>query len=406
MEKPHQFDSVGPSLLMLSDDTLLELFKYLDQNDALSLAGTCRRLQQLPYRNFYSMEICPTLSDIDDLYITNLFAIVGPHIRNLTLKFDETRRQQQHERLESKLEHLSSLISKNCNRLESLIIYNLQVHKKRFCSRERFVDLINVKSLYFKNCNLTYGNNLFRILRKIESVDVQNDLCTTSDIDFGTFFRKNMDIKLFVWNSTVLNTFEHNMKMFVALPKLEKLCIKIENITKSSSLNPLTHLATLKHLELTDMNGININKFLDRLAMRPKLEKAIFGKIKANEETVLILQKFPILTDLTLHCSTKLVFQLNSNTVWPQNLQSLRLNEADVTFDGCMSVIQRLCSLKTFYLFTCCTNRGSKIFDDTMQLQHKILEAMDLANNSGKLEVTLDLSFDFFKIDGHDSMVT
>lgn len=391
MDYQHSF--VQPSLLILNDDELLQLFKYLEQNDALSLAGTCRRLQELAYRNFNSITIYPILSVEDhDLCINILFSTIGHHIKNLTLKFDRIDHRQPFELnfSEHRLKYLFASISKNCNSLESLTIRNLQVYHKKLYPNDRLADSINVKSLYFDGCDLANSNKLFRILRNVESLEVKNDLSRTSDIDFGKFFRNNMEIKLFVWNTRLI--FD-DIKLFKVMSKLEKLCINIEKISKCSSLNPLTNLNSLKHLEIAHMNGLNLNHFLEQMAVKQLLEKASFSKIEINETTLRILRKFLKLTDLTLFGSPTLPLEVNSNTTWPQHLQSLRLIQANITMNGFIAAIQNLRSLKTFDLSNSSTNYDDKIvFFNTAQLNRKILEAMDVAKNIGKLEVSLDLN--------------
>lgn len=391
MDMDYQHSFFQPSLLMLNDDELLQLFKYLEQNDALSLAGTCRRLQELAYRKFNSITIYPILSDEDhDLCISILFSTIGHHIKNLTLKFDRMSHRKPFELdfSEHRLKHLFASISKNCNSLESLTIRNLQVYHKKLYPNDRLADSINVKSLYFDGCDLDNGNKLFRILRNVESLEVKNDLTGTSDIDFGKFFRNNMEIKLFVWNTRLI--FD-DIKLFKVMSKLEKLCINVEKISKCSSLNPLTNLNSLKHLEIARMNGLNVNHFLEQMAVKQFLEKASFSIIEVNETTLQILRKFLKLTELTLFGSPTV--EVNSNTTWPQHLQSLRLIQANITMNGFIAAIQNLRSLKTFDLSNSHTNYDDKIvFYDTTQLNRKILEAMDFAKNFGKLEVSLDLN--------------
>lgn len=371
MENLH-FDADKPSLLWLSDDALLELFKYLRQSDALSLAGTCCRLQELSYRNFNSVELCPTFSEKDDLHNSNLFNIIGRHLRILTIDFNDT--DPSNKLKLTRLKHLFASISKSCKSLERLTIFNFRVYHRRFSPNDLLADLIRVTSLYFFNCNLTYGNKLFRILRNVESLVVQNELCTTSDIDFGKFFRKNNEIKHFAWNKCLLKRFD-DTKVFEALPKLQNLSINIEKISKVSSLNHLIKLEQLKHLRIGLMKKINVNKFLNQLALKSELEELCFGIIEVNEATLQALQNFQKLTGLTLHCSRELLFRLNSHKKWPQNLQLLKLVEADVEIEGFLSVIRNLRSLKTFILSNCYVNGADEaIVYDRIKFSQKYLK--------------------------------
>lgn len=400
MENQHNVKSVQALLLSLSDDVLLELFKYLAQEDALNLAGTCRRLQALAYKNFNSITIYPrVLFDDGELYINNVFHIVGHHIKHLTMEFEDMRGEEQYffKVLEWKLKRWFALVSENCNTLDTLTIQNLRVYYKRFHSNDRLADSIQAKSVFFNGCKLSYSNKLFRMLRKVECLVVQSEYCNTSDIDFRKFFRNNTDIKFFVCNRQLINKFK-DPKLFEILPKLEKLCINIEKIVKCSTLYPLAKMDNLKHLELTLVKGINVNKFLEQLTVKQNLKQLDLDMIKINRTTVEILQKFVKLSDLTLIWSSNLPIKLYANNVWSSNLQRLNLQYAHVTILGFLSIIQGLRSLKTLRLTRCYISKSDRNrFDNSTQLSRDIVDRMDIANNAGKLEIFLNLESDFSK---------
>lgn len=325
-----------PSLLMLNDDCLMAISKFLNYKDYINLGMVCTRLRAVAskYKNIHLIK-----------YDGNV-AHCGYISYHLEPRYKRKIRMIRNLRTEL-LEFLSAVgenvLSVKITDGANLALLEILAEK---CKNLRTVNVENYEGpLHFKNLTeLKFGSNVTVTIEQLKYC-VEN----------------SPDIKSFEYNGDCDRKFMELLKM---LPKIKNL--KVKHVYKSRRLNQALFDSLLAMKNLTSFSfrsNSNRNDFLIELGKKVNLLKLEFY-MPCNKESFDVLRYFRNLEVLSMNIDKGLV-QVLEVTELPVMLKIVKLDGIKISCNSFLSLIKQMKFLKEIDL-----GLTGRIFSDSDKCKH------------------------------------
>lgn len=296
MEQKPEVDSENPSLSILNEDCIRNIFKFLQLKDFLNLAKTCWRLLCVAgqYKKFKNINVvqCDSSPNTEKQF-SNVLSVIGEHVVSVNVYPENFE--------------LLQIIADNCS---------------------------NLSSVYLNGKIFTPQATLpFRNLKKLE----MNHNVSYSSSDWKTCFANNPGIEVFEyydWNEC--------MEHLYMLPKLKSLCI-YDLRFDPEEMHHLSCLASLTTLFITSDD--NCNQLLVELAKKLNLV-ALFIDIDCDADTFNIFKSFLHLESLSIGQFP--IARVPEPTNFPPLLKMLKLDDIDIPCSVFLSIVKQLKLLEEF----------------------------------------------------------
>lgn len=366
------------SLLALNDDCIIELFKYLNFDDSITLSCTCKRLQKISavaLKKYNIFIIDKRLSQKGIEHLENIFNAIGSIMSDLTVNFDSLDR--------SLISDILVKVIEKCSNLETLSLiklsdFDVEKFEQKTCQLTN--KLLNVKELKTVNCGGCIGS-FCGLIRELEALEVSYTICLCAT---QQLLKNNSTIRA-ITLSNISTNFDLNMVELT--PRIEFVDINFtRQETPLKQLTSSVELENLNWFSITLTIPCNIDETLKRLANQKRLEHLICNSIHFDIQTSKTLQSFDQLMMLKLNTDFS---NLDTSFVWPANLVILELTSwNEISVDIIISIIQQLKFLQNLALNTRFANEyiaNLSYFDDSPSFISKILTALNIGGHQKKL---------------------
>lgn len=365
------------SLLMLNDHCLLELYKYLGLDDFISLSRTCQHLKHIAnlFNKVYSaFKINVNVDNKRKDYLEYVISNIDENITEISIDYKN-----------SKIPMNVRKLSEGCPSVNNLAITNWEVNVTE-CDNHCFD---NLETLTMTNCDFQSSGGFFEIFKNLKAVNFcQFRNLTTKHLE--KLFRKNSDIESFVWNPLPSNGAFDQFELFVLLPKLAAVGLKVDK--KINDLDLSAQLNNLTKLQLF-CSGETISEFLHKLAKTSKnstLKELELIRVRVDDLFFYALYYFQQLELLAI--STWSYWELKPPVDWPQKLKHLRLESFIISMDGFMWTIKQLESLEDVDVESSTVAQEDRhFFKDLDKLSQVISPA--LAHNRKRVNFLLNIGY-------------
>lgn len=368
MEQNVELLSMRPPVL--NEYCLLEIFEYLDLNDAISFGDCCKFLRMVAHRVFkrYSnFRLHFIHLRKGEHYVNNVISHIGPQILSLEISGRS---------LSLGLSRILKIIDDNCRNLKCLKLTE-ECHRRIGNNVESTYNFESVETLKLIHYESSYATGFLSSFRRLKHLYVSR--CRISSKEAVAIMQNN--------------------------PNIESLCG--ENLVKNLQIfRNVSRLHLLAKLRLDCMSK-NVNRLLRELAKHGTIEEMELIDVDVDDRSFQILTLFGRIKLLGLGYDNKTRHELlyarrsyktlKPSTIWPSTLTALRLIHFEFTLSGLLQIIRQLNSLKWLDLFCSriaqsdSTHLGNltglnDTFDD-------ILEAIDNSTGNQRREVNLPDEF-------------
>lgn len=314
-----------PSLFILNDDCLLEVYKYLGLDDSISLSRTCQRLNyiaKLFNKKYSEFKINVNVDNKRTDYVEYVITNMNDNITEISIDYQN-----------SKIPMNVKKMSECCRNVKDLEITNW----KLYVIDSYYHLLDNIETLTMINCDFLSADNFCEIFNNLKVVCLYRFRNLTNRF-VERMFRKNPDIETFVGigNEEAFDAFE----LFLLVPKLKILSLSVDselnNLHLESQFNNLTKLQLF-------CNGNNCSEFLHQLgkaSKNPKLKELELLNVRVDDLFFYALFYFQQLELLAI--STWSYWELKPPIDLPQKIKHLRLESFVITLDGFVWTLKQL----------------------------------------------------------------
>lgn len=329
-------------LLMLNDDCLLHLFRYISLVDLGSIKDTCQRLSRLADQSFKLRK--NKLLTIDS---SSMFADMWnlKHFGKLidSLEFDGLYKQY------ATCEMLFEMIAKYSN--EKLKSISLSLDGEVVASDESFKCLEKIlKNVHIIKLSWFPNDNQIDLLlgycENLKEVHINGE-----DMRRGThWFTKNTNI-------TCLN-----LSGLYDDGILDDICEKFKNLESltldcvSNSSNKVYNLSRLNHLSKLKIGGYhNVGHVLLNFANKNVLQYLCVSYLDMNKSLALALGLFPNLKELVFE--NFYTFEENELNILSKKLVNVEklsfMDCEEITFENITKIVENLLNLKEISIIDC-----------------------------------------------------
>lgn len=365
------------SIESLPIECLLLIFKWLQFDDLMSAARTCR-LFEAAAKVIFSQNISVTINrpmvEKGDEHIDRFFYYMREYVQCLDIDCSFGKLNW-------------NKIINGCTNLQTLKISNWIGEALGNVSPSLQID--NVEHLALYCCDSDFMTFVFERVHKLNGLEVIGCSINPESDAFAQFLQKNPNIKSFHFCSKSDEVFYFDFRIVTLLSNLEEFNLvggKFENISELLQLNRLLKL---------DINckGINLNDVLYQLGKKGILQELKLFSVEVDDVFFQTMKSFDKLQVLILSPSTNLTI---ISPVWPVNLKQLQLFEwgqdtyFTLSFKAFMSTIEQLHYLEIFNLMACEIVDNEKVhFKDFEKLSQRILNVMNHEVRKKRLYVYL-----------------
>lgn len=308
-----------PSLLMINDDCLMQLFQWLELVDFVNLAVTCSRLRTVAdfvsgckFKEIdvksgeYGEFSCKSLSKSE---FSNALAVIGEHVLGMVLS--------------NANQFILETIPESCK---------------------------NIESLWLMDCVGPIRLHDFQNLKTLDVSCYHHDISISTDV-WENIFASNPNLKyLFYCNN--FPGYEYGfMELLTMLPKLKSLHLPL--LPHTFHQNPeLKHLLGLSRLtELGLYCNQNLNELLVELAKRLKLSNLDIS-MNFNADSLRIINLFDNLKSLRInnwagHWEPNWA---SDGSFFPSKLQWIEFVGIEICCTDFLTIVKSLKYLKVFLL--------------------------------------------------------
>lgn len=312
-----------PSLLLLNDDCLMQIFKCLELLDFVNLSKTCVRLKNIAAGTFNPRFNIVRMNDIaDDSDYPKQYPMV-----------DVTRRQfcdfltvigwrvQSVETYEGR-DYFFREVTHKCENVTSLSL-----------------KFIESPTLSLRTCPHLQG---FKTLTKLEIIE-----CEIAKDILRQIFLNNPGIVTFRCDWM----YKGLVKLLKLLPKLKTLELERIETLRARTFRNFFHLKEVK--EFSFYSRLNCNKFVVEIAAKWSLV-SLDIQCDFDDETFDSLQLFENLENLRIRETAKSYVVMPERTVFPPKLKSISFNRTKLTFRKLASIVDELKLLKRINVVDSC----------------------------------------------------
>lgn len=296
------------SILMLNDESLTRIFKYLRLFDYLSLAKTCHRLQDVAHKarsydyarvsiDYYPSCSLEKVRKSKDEF-REVLQLIGGHVVTIEISHGG--------------DFILETIRNCCKNLNSMDLYG-------FAQFPNIQDFRNITELKIKSCG--------------------SRMVSCSNEQLRNYFAINRNIEVLEYDKAD----EDFLKSLQLLPKLNSLSI----MWVCDWIDPkqIKYLHHLKHLTRLSFWCKNCNDFLIQLATMLSLVELKLT-VDFTDETFDILKSFQNLEILSLAGLSECSSGLTEDTVFPSKLKRIRLLNIQIYCTALFSMVKHLKFLK------------------------------------------------------------
>ncbi|CAD7004581.1 SCF E3 ubiquitin ligase complex F-box protein grrA [Ceratitis capitata] len=304
--------STNPSILMLNDDCLLEIFNHLELHDQLRLATICPRLRNV--YQYYCQRHCKCLlaDDINDLStkeIRRFFEIAGESLVTL-INMPHTDQERN--------EYVTQ-VHKNCPNIRRIHFGMTKIKSK--CLRKLFLNMKYLTCLHLQKCSL--NDNAMQSVSELTTLQVLK-LEGEEDIT-GRFLSKLINLKeLALVECGIID--DYFVAMCKSLRDLQKLTLQW-----CDELTDVAIAALSEHCVNIETLNISCNQSYEYYAIA-QLPKLVNLEISAE---MFRTQSFNLLLNRLAECKG-------------EQLECLRIYSPRLIVDDGMSSLSRFKNLKLF----------------------------------------------------------
>lgn len=339
------------SLLILNDDCLLEISKYLDLYGTISLAQTCRHLKSLAaafmYRKFSKLTIEYSMYRYGETFINYILSHVGSYVVKLECNYSMHEAMRQQEAV-----NIWPIINDKCKHLQHIRI--TWWHQKSAQDFSEFTCFRNVNSLELNACNLNSNSNILASFRNLKHFSSHNAVLMN---DLVMLLRNNRNLRSCEF--TPVSSFFDFMKRdeswdvmdwrcLEMVPKLEALQIEVPRPDEYTILAKMK----LKKLGLdSSSHGGDINQLLIQLDEHECLEELKLDQFLDVQSMNILKSKFKKLRRLVIGDGDDSNFDFHTLPIlWPENLTELTVRSVSVSFEMFIATLRHLKQLERFDL--------------------------------------------------------
>lgn len=330
MEETVEILTTRPSLL--NEYCLLHIFEYLELDDSINFANTCkyvRLVAERVFKKYSDFKLFWNMLEKGERYINCILSYIGPHISSLQISFFN---------LNLDLSKYLKIIDRNCSNLKCLKINDYQGKaEKKVLSGYNFKEVEMLTLFRFDSSSTKRFLQSFRHLKILYIVE-----CTINMEETMKIFHNNPNIDTFY--SYDLDC----LKLLPLIPNVQKLCVGggsdfelLPNVWTLLTLNCLTKLKL-------DCDYININSVLRELAKKGIMEEIDLKYVDIDDDFFDILASFENIQLLSIEYAQRNDEnkRLKASIVWPSKLNSLRLSYFELTFNDFIEIIRQVTSLQ------------------------------------------------------------
>lgn len=297
-----------PSLLILNDDCLMEIFQRLDVLDFANLAKTCVRLRYVAdivhVHHFKEIGVYKKYDGLSREEFSDILSVIGIHLLSIEIYYQN--------------DFLLETIRNNCTNLRTL---KLVLDTRPPLRLPQLQDFRNLKEVEFGTCWTMCIN------------ETRNFFASNPDIETVSYYYKDIDI----------DQDENFMKSLQLLPKLKSL--HVNRKLSKNILQQILHLSGLTKLSFRVKE--NCNDFLMELAAKLDLvELSIWSNI--DDETFDIIKSFRNLENLSVMSDH--VYILNKINIFPPKLKCINFGSINMHCNTFLSIVKQLKFLEELQL--------------------------------------------------------
>lgn len=317
---------------LLNEYCLLHIFEYLELDDSINFANTCKYVRLVAdrvFKKYSDFKLFRRMLEKGTRYINCILSYIGPHISSLEIHLFD---------LNLDLSKYLKIIDRNCSNLKCLKIDHYKGKaEKKVQSGYNFKKVEMLTLFRFDSSSTKRFLQSFRHLKILYIVE-----CAIKMEETMKIFHNNPNIDTF--HSYDLDC----LKLLPLIPNVQKLWVGggshfevLPNVWTLLTLNCLTKLKL-------GCKGINFNSVLRELAKKGIMEEMELECVDVDDDFFDILASFENIQLLAIEYAQRNDEnkRLKASMVWPTKLNSLRLSYFELTFNDFIEIIRQVTSLQ------------------------------------------------------------
>lgn len=333
------------TLVGLIDDVLLSIFRYLNWNDAINFAATCKRLRQL--NSLWVDRRCKefnldSYADLENTVARKMFTEIAPHIGVLKAGIND----------------ISKAIMKDCKNLKSLRIKN-HISRSKAAKVNVWIRKLKLESLRFDCCD---GDGMAELLDGVTELRELESYCHEATL--MKYIEKNPNLERL---SIELHEF-HDLRIFEKMQNLKCLHLRTSDLADLGKIHQFGKLDGLTEFSLTchtfSDEPDTVLSFVEHLVKTSKLDKLEMVDCKIDQRIFSVLEKFNLRAlSLCSDYSPQDFSEFISTNASPR-LKHLKLSKC--TVEQMCNIVANWASLETICIYVDNDEFHPKIADHTL----------------------------------------